>query len=93
MNGERPIFWHYPVYHHDRPASVVRKGNWKLIHYLDDDSRLLFNLEDDIGETSKLTDQNPEKAKELFNLLEAWREDVKAEFPVPNPDFDADKRV
>jgi len=92
VNEERPVFWHYPVYHHDRPASAVRKGNWKLIHYLDDDSRLLFNLEDDIGETSNLMDQNPEKANELFNLLETWRKDVKAELPVANPDFDSEKR-
>ena len=92
VNGERPVFWHYPVYHHDRPASAIRKGNWKLIHYLDDDSRLLFNLEEDIGETRSLTDQSPEKATELFNLLEAWREDVKAEFPVTNPEFDPERR-
>ncbi len=89
---ERAIFWHYPVYHHDKPASVIRKGNWKLIHYLHDDSRRLFNLAEDIGETTDLISSNPEKADELMVLLDEWREEVGAEFPVPNPDFDPDKR-
>ena len=45
-----------------------------------------------IGKTSNLMDQSPEKAKELFNVLEAWREDVKAEFLITNPDFKSDRR-
>ena len=89
---DRAIFWHYPVYHHDFPASVIRKGDWKLIHHLHNDTRFLYNLEDDIGETTDLSGQHPEKADELYGLLVDWREDVKAELPVPNPDFDPERR-
>jgi len=89
---ERTIFWHYPVYHHDKPASVVRKGDWKLIHYLDDDSRRLYNLANDIGESTNLEADYPEKSEALYQLLDQWRKEVGAEFPVPNPDFDPDKR-
>jgi uncharacterized sulfatase len=89
---DRAIFWHYPVYHHDKPASVIRKGDWKLIHYLHDDSRRLFHLAGDLGETTDLSEKHPEKADELLQLLDQWREEVEAEYPVPNPDFDPERR-
>ena len=89
---ERAIFWHYPVYHHDQPASVVRKGKWKLIQNLVNDQRKLYDLENDIGETTDLSQSEPEMAEELYRLLEEWRRDCKAEFPVPNPGFDPAKR-
>ncbi|MEN8227400.1 MAG: sulfatase [Bacteroidota bacterium] len=89
---ERAIFWHYPVYHHDKPASVIRKGDWKLIHYLVDDSRLLYNLAEDIGETTDLSTIHSNKTEALMNLLDQWRKEVGAETPVPNPDFDPEKR-
>ncbi|MFO7933837.1 MAG: DUF4976 domain-containing protein, partial [Bacteroidales bacterium] len=91
-DAERAIYWHYPVYHHDRPASAIRKGDWKLIHYLANDSTLLYNLDADIGETSDMSRSNPEKTRELMALLDRWREEVAAEFPVPNPAFDPEKR-
>jgi len=89
---ERAIFWHYPVYHHDHPASVIRKGEWKLIHYLHDNSRRLYNLKDDLGETTDLSSSIPSKRDELSTLLDQWRKKVGAELPVPNPDFDPERR-
>ncbi len=89
---ERAIFWHYPVYHHDKPASVIRKGNWKLIHHLHNDSHQLFNLAEDIGESTDLSKTHPAKTEQLMNLLDQWREEVGAEFPVTNPDFDPERR-
>lgn len=91
-NPQRAIFWHYPVYHHDEPASAVRKGKWKLIHNLVKDQRFLYDLESDIGETNDLSQLEPEIATELYQLLEEWRRDCKAEFPVLNPEFDPEKR-
>jgi uncharacterized sulfatase len=91
--AERTIYWHYPVYHHDVPASAVRKGDWKLIHNLASDKSYLYHLRDDIGESRDLSQQEAEKVKELMLLLDAWREDCEAEFPVANPAFDPDKRL
>ncbi|MEN8155514.1 MAG: sulfatase [Bacteroidota bacterium] len=89
---ERAIFWHYPVYHHDKPASAIRKGDWKLIHHLDDNSRELYNLAEDIGETTDLTAIYQERTEDLFQELELWREDAGAESPLPNPDFNPNRR-
>ena len=30
------IYFHYPHYHHSRPASAVRQGKFKLIQWLED---------------------------------------------------------
>ena len=46
---DRALFWHYPVYHHSVPASAVRKGDWKLIQFLDDGHLELYNLAADDG--------------------------------------------
>jgi len=89
---ERVIFWHYPVYHHDVPAGAVRKGDWKLIQFFDDNHLELYNLKNDIGETKDFTDEYPEKTKELFTLMEGWRNSVDAAMPVENPNFDENKR-
>jgi len=98
MEGKKPeskrtIYWHYPVYHHDAPASAIRKGDWKLIHYLASDKTCLYNLKDDISETRDLSQQEPEKVNEFMQLLDVWREDCGAEFPVANPEFDPEKRT
>jgi len=86
-DAERAIFWHYPVYHHDVPASAVRKGKWKLVHNLENDQQFLYDLDNDIGETTDLSKSEAEIAEELYHLLEHWRKDCGAEFPVPNPGF------
>lgn len=84
---QRAIYWHYPVYHHDVPASAIRQGKWKLVHNLVSDERYLYNLEMDIGETTDLSRSEAEITDELSDLLDRWREVCGAEFPEPNPGF------
>jgi arylsulfatase A len=90
---DRAIFWHYPVYHHDVPAGAVRKGNWKLVENLVTRTVSLYDLETDISETTDISKAFPEKTRELYSLLKQWQKEVKAEFPVPNPDFNAERRL
>ncbi|HMP31455.1 MAG TPA: sulfatase, partial [Saprospiraceae bacterium] len=35
---ERSLYWHYPHYGNQGgdPSSIIRKGDWKLIHYYED---------------------------------------------------------
>jgi uncharacterized sulfatase len=89
---DRPVYWHYPVYHHDVPKSVVRKGDFKLIQNLVDGSLELYDLQNDIGEKHNLADSLNEVRSQLFDLLERWQNEVDARKPIPNPDFDPDRR-
>jgi len=90
---ERPLFWHFPVYleggnmetqdklFRTRPGSVVRMGDWKLIEYFENNDLELYNLNEDISESKNLTGINTLKVKEMYDILENWRQRVNA--PVP----------
>ena len=91
-DSERALFWHYPVYHHDVPASAVRKGSWKLIENLETGGATLYHLDSDLNETVDLAGVFPDKARQLRALLRQWQGDVGAECPLPNPDFDPSRR-
>jgi uncharacterized sulfatase len=82
------IYFHYPHYHHSRPAGAIRVGDWKLIEFFDGAPLELYNLEDDLGETTNLADKMPEKAEKLRKMLAEWREAVGARMPRPNPKHD-----
>ena len=84
----RDLFYHYPHYHHGRPASAVISGNWKLIEFLDDRSVELYALDTDIAETHDLSREQPEIAAGLLRRLSAWREEMRAHLPVANPLYD-----
>lgn len=85
-----PLFWHYPHYGNQggAPGGGVRDGDWKLIEWYEDGSLELFNLRDDLAEKHNLAAENPGKAKELRATLAAWRRDVGAAMPTPNPVYD-----
>jgi uncharacterized sulfatase len=86
------LYWHYPHYHHDRPASAIRAGDWKLIEYLDGTGeRMLFNLAEDLGETKNLVDEKPGRVQDLRQKLVRWRQSVVARMPIPNPHYDPDR--
>jgi len=81
------IYWHYPHYGNQggAPGSVIRDGDWKLIEWFEDSRLELYNLKRDIGEKTNLADKHPEIAKQLHNKLIAWRKEVDAKYPSPNP--------
>ncbi|TLX76001.1 sulfatase [Labilibacter sediminis] len=84
------IYWHYPHYHIEgaKPYSAVRKGDWKLIQNYHDEVFELYNLKDDLSETTNLIESNVEKAEELKSMLENWKLKVEAQLPSPNPNYD-----
>ena len=100
---ERPLFWHFPIYlqsynkkdnenrdplFRTRPGSVIRKGNWKLHYYFEDNEMELYNLTSDIGETNNLVQSNPKKKEELLNDLKEWWRKTNASIPrTQNPEF------
>ncbi len=84
----KAIYFHYPHYHHSRPAGAIRAGDWKLIEFFEEDALELYNLKDDIGEGENLADDRPDLAKRLQLLLAAWRERIGARMPTKNPKHD-----
>ncbi len=83
------LHWHYPHYHHDRPASAIRERDWKLIEYLDGTGDVeLYHLAEDIGETRNLAEEKKGRLADLQKKLNAWRTDVIARMPIPNPHYD-----
>jgi arylsulfatase A-like enzyme len=82
------IYWHYPHYHHSRPAGAIREGNYKLIEFFDDGQLELYNLRSDIGEKNNLAKTMPAKAADLQRKLAKWRQSVGAKMPTPNPEYD-----
>lgn len=69
------------------PYGAIRDGDWKLIEWFEDGQIELFNLHDDLGEKTNLITQQPDKAKALHEELIAWRKEVNAIAPTPNPDY------
>jgi arylsulfatase A-like enzyme len=86
-----PLFWHYPHYGNcgGAPSGAVRDGNWKLIEWYEDGQLELFHLDEDLGEKTNLITQQPIQAKALHDKLIAWRKEVNAIMPTPNPDYQA----
>lgn len=60
-----------------RGRTFYRKGNWKIVNLeppYDESTLMLFNLADDLGETTNLRSANPEKFEELLNEWKAFVE-------------------
>lgn len=87
------IFWHYPHYHIEGavPHSAIRNGKWKMIHNIETDTYELYDLEKDISESENLINVFPEVGRDLINKLENWKNEVQAQMPTSNPDFDPSK--
>jgi arylsulfatase A-like enzyme len=85
----RTLFWHYPHYSNQRgrPHSALRHGDWKLIEWLEDGKVELYDLSNDLSEARELSATQPERAAALRKELHAWREQVGAQMPTPNPNF------
>jgi arylsulfatase A-like enzyme len=82
------LHWHYPHYYETTtPVSAIRAGDWKLLEYFEDSRRELFNLRDDPQEIRDLAAAQPEKTAQLSRQLAAWRNNVGANLPQPNPQY------
>ena len=90
----KPLFWHFPGYlgagaatWRTTPAGAIRAGDWKLHEFFENGRLELYNLKDDLGETKDLAAARPEKVKELYARLLAWRKDLHAPMPLKNTDI------
>ena len=87
--ANRSLFWHYP--NKWGPAgpgigsySAIRKGDWKLIYYHEPNREQpyeLFNIAEDIGETTNLVDAKPDIVKQLSRELRTFLVAADAQMP------------
>lgn len=76
------LYFHYPHYYMTTtPVSAIRAGDWKLLEYFEDHRVELYHLQDDPGETRDLASQQPTRAAQLRDQLDAWRSAVGAKLP------------
>jgi arylsulfatase A-like enzyme len=85
--GHDAFFWHFPHYgnHGSGPCSSVRVGDWKLIHWIEDDRVELFHLFTDIGEKTDFAKSYPDRVQDLRRRLDAWRRQTNANMPRSKP--------
>ena len=110
---ERALFWHFPAYldgnpkytetrnypaYRQQPVSVIRRGDWKLLMYLEEWSLdggrekiatnhaiELYNLKNDISESDNVALQQVETRDRLLDELLAWQKEIGAPIPTePN---------
>jgi len=67
-----------------RPHSVLQSGEWKLVHFYENDRDELFRLPTDRSEQRNLSNKFPEKAKELRQRLNTSLRAKGARFPTKN---------
>jgi arylsulfatase A-like enzyme len=84
------IYWHYPHYHPGgaTPYGAIRQGDFRLVEFYEDNRVELHNLKNDIGQTRDLAATQPDVAAALRQKLHAWRQQVGAQMPTPNPAHD-----
>lgn len=88
--SERPLYWHYPHYGNQGgdPSSIIREGEWKLIHYWEDGSQELYNLTEDSGEQNDVSEENPEITARLGKDLMDWLMEVDANMAQEDSEYD-----
>jgi arylsulfatase A-like enzyme len=91
--AERPLIWHYPHYGNQggEPSSIIRKGDWKLIHYYEDGHEELYNLKTDAEETTDLAAQNAERVKQMSEKLFVMLDEMGARYPTKDPTWTAER--
>ncbi|MEM9282793.1 MAG: sulfatase [Verrucomicrobiota bacterium] len=94
LNGEgelkrEAIFNWFP---HIIPAVSVRSGDYKMIfrwepHPDYPETRELYDLSSDLGETDNLAKAMPEKVADMEKLIEGFIAETDALEPIPNPSY------
>lgn len=89
---DRSLIWHYPHYGNQGgdPSSIIRSGKWKLIHYHEDNSIELYDLNIDIGEQQNLAERHPDIVEDLSHQLQESLKSTTAKFPIHDEAYSAD---
>ena len=84
----RPLFWHYPHYGNQggEPSSIIRKDDWKLIHYWEDDRNELYHLRRRHRRAARPRAAGSGAHRRSFGRsCRAWLKETGARIPQPYP--------
>jgi arylsulfatase A-like enzyme len=87
IQAHRVLLWHYPHYGNQggSPSGAIRLGRYKLIEFYEGERYSLYDLQDDISESTDLSGSQPDLAQEMRAILTRWRLATSALMPQPNP--------
>lgn len=91
LSGKQlPMIWHNPHYHTNTrpPVSAIRLGNFKLIHFYEENKDELYDLVQDPKESVNLAAEKKGKTRILHRKLMRMLKQMDASFPQPNPNHD-----
>jgi arylsulfatase A-like enzyme len=83
------IFWHFPHYHGSlwKPGSAIRNNEWKLVHFYEENTKELYNLNDDFSESNNLADAYPEIVNKLSNKMDEIKVELNANKTTLNKNY------
>ena len=67
------------------PGAAIRKDNWKLIQFYHFNKVELYNLREDLGESTDLSRVHPRITESLLDDLKNWQKQLGASIPVVPP--------
>ncbi|MCG8449495.1 MAG: sulfatase, partial [Pirellulales bacterium] len=81
--GRDNLYWHLPGYligggRNQRPQTVVRSGDWKLLYNYEDQSYELYNLATDLSESNNLASTSDTMVDDLSTDILNWLDSVDA---------------
>lgn len=86
LTGEKKGQPHETLYWRFGDQWAIRRGDWKLVRSrIDGPQPQLFNLKDDIGEATDLSEKEPERVKQLHAAWQAWNAEQKEPLWKPAP--------
>jgi arylsulfatase A-like enzyme len=88
--ANRSLYWHYPHYGNQggEPVSIMRKDNWKMIHYWEDNHLELYDLNSDLGELNDLSSQYKDKVMVMEKDLMDWLKSMNTQYAEKDPTWD-----
>lgn len=86
-DDDRALIWHMPnKWQPDGPGinykSAIRRGDWKLVYHMRDGRVELFNLKNDIGETTDVSEKHHQVVNELSSALRLQLQEWEARMPI-----------
>ena len=84
----KPVYGTTEPYWRGVPATVMRKGDWKLFYFYEDKSVELYDVKNDISEKKNLATEQAKRAATMKKELLTWVKNTNAPTPDKlNPKF------